>query len=45
MEPMKAYKYLGIEENHNIEQKWERKVEGVYKEPKIDSEHRAESKK
>jgi hypothetical protein len=24
MEPMKAYKYLGVEENHNIEHKNEK---------------------
>jgi hypothetical protein len=25
LEPMKAYKYLGVEENHNIEHKNEKK--------------------
>jgi hypothetical protein len=43
---MKAYKYLGVAENHKIEHKNEKKVEeGVSKETKIDFEHRAERKK
>jgi hypothetical protein len=35
LEPMKAYKYLGVEENHNIEHK-NGKEGGVCKETKID---------
>jgi hypothetical protein len=36
---MQTCKVLGVEENHNIGQKWERKV-GVCKKIKIDFEHR-----
>jgi hypothetical protein len=43
---MKACKYLGVAENHKIENKNEKKVEeGVSKETEIDFENRAERKK
>jgi hypothetical protein len=46
LEKKKVYRYLGIEENHNIEHKIEKeRLKKVCKKIKIDYEYRAECKK